>query len=282
MTETGLPDAGADTVAQSPLLQLAPCEGESWQAVAEGRLCVGYPGSRFLFGGTIVAGCAEAIARSVGLPPTVMAVQFFSKVEPEETITFAVSQSARKGRIRQVQVHAAVGPRPVAEVLAVAGSRDDAEAWPGRTRPDVPPPERCRPVSIARLMSSNLQALFELRLVAGALPDRPGWTCERAGRTVFWVRSRDGRPADRPLLAILGDFLALGISGAMGHTASGTSLDNHIRFIADGPADWVLCEIEMIAIADGLIHGRMHMLAPDGAMLAIASQTMALRQAPGG
>ena len=116
-----------------------------------------------------------------------------------------------------------------------------------------------------------------MRLAAGRIHGREPWTGPVPGPVTFWARARDGSATSREHLAILADFLSLGVPAALGRNGAGNSLDNHIRFMAPPEGDWVLCAIDIESIRDGLVHGQMRLYREDGALLALASQTMILR-----
>jgi acyl-CoA thioesterase-2 len=76
---------------------------------------------------------------------------------------------------------------------------------------------------------------------------------------------------------VMADFLPSGVGNALGTAAGGNSLDNTIRFARMVPTDWVLADIRIHATANGFVHGRVHLFAEDGTLLATASQSMILR-----
>jgi acyl-CoA thioesterase len=94
----------------------------------------------------------------------------------------------------------------------------------------------------------------------------------------LWVKPADpGMAIDRILLGVMADFLPSGIGNALGSAAGGNSLDNTIRFARLVPTQWVLADIRIHAASQGFVHGRVHLFADDGTLLATASQSMILR-----
>src|SRR3546814_2908459 len=61
----------------------------------------------------------------------------------------------------------------------------------------------------------------------------------------FWGRSRKGARLDRRLLAVIADCAALALAGALGRPASGSSLDNAIRFLAEPVSEWTLARMRV-------------------------------------
>jgi acyl-CoA thioesterase len=78
-------------------------------------------------------------------------------------------------------------------------------------------------------------------------------------------------------LAVLGDFVPWGIGQALGLGVGGNSLDNTLRVVETRPADWVLLDIAVHGVGGGYGHGRLHLWAPDGDLLAMASQSVIVR-----
>ena len=75
----------------------------------------------------------------------------------------------------------------------------------------------------------------------------------------------------------MADFLPSGVGNALGTAAGGNSLDNTIRFAKAAPTQWVLADLRIHAASQGFVHGRVHLFAQDGTLLATASQSMILR-----
>ena len=98
------------------------------------------------------------------------------------------------------------------------------------------------------------------------------------GQTVLWARIPDViTGTDAPTLAVLGDFVPMGISQSLGLFAGGNSLDNTLRMVQLVPTEWVLMDIRVHAISRGFAHGLVHMFAQDGTLLATASQSVIVR-----
>ena len=73
------------------------------------------------------------------------------------------------------------------------------------------------------------------------------------GQTVLWARIPevlDG--VDGAALAVLGDFVPMGVGQALGIRGGGNSLDNTLRLVKLVPTDWVLLDIRVHAVASGL------------------------------
>jgi acyl-CoA thioesterase len=101
----------------------------------------------------------------------------------------------------------------------------------------------------------------------------------RGSQVAYWVRVGD-MPATPAVLGYVSDAIALGVFRAVDVPMSGgTSLDNTLRIGAPVDTEWVLLEVHGHAVVDGYAHGTAYVWAPDGTLLALASQTLVLRPA---
>ena len=78
-------------------------------------------------------------------------------------------------------------------------------------------------------------------------------------------------------LAVLGDYVPMGVGQALGILGGGNSLDNTLRVVRLVPTEWVLLDIRVHAVEPGFGHGLVHMFAEDGTLLATASQSCIVR-----
>lgn len=258
------------------LLELTPgAPPGSWRTTVPQHLCVGSGERTFLFGGIALAACIEAMERECGAPALYAAGQFLSAARAGDELRF--SARGEGGSLRQCSFEADRDGPVFLRGIGGCGRRGEATTHQGTLAPALPAPPDCPERSVARLLSSNIQALLEFRLAAGVLPDRAGWTAPGGQDLACWVRARDGSPLDRRLLAVMADCAALAVPGALGRPASGSSLDNTIRFTAPPQGEWALAATRVEAVRDGLVHTRTRLFAQDGTLLALASQTMVLR-----
>ena len=95
--------------------------------------------------------------------------------------------------------------------------------------------------------------------------------------TGLWARRRDGLPFTPAGVAFAADFVPLGIARAAGKQGAGSSLDNSLRFRADGGTEWMLLELHADFVSGGYGHGTVRAWSQDGRLLATGSQTAAMR-----
>ena len=108
--------------------------------------------------------------------------------------------------------------------------------------------------------------------MATPLPRRNGMTVPLPGHL---HTHREG--LDASALAVLGDFVPMAISHALGVRGGGNSIDNTLRVVKLVPTEWVLLDIRVHAVERGFGHGLVHMFAEDGTLLATASQSVIIR-----
>jgi acyl-CoA thioesterase-2 len=250
------------------------------QAVIPEHLCVGASADPFLYGGSGLAACIAAMERITGQPAIFATVQFVSRGRCGDTITFTPEHCSGGASIKQCRLSAHIADQPFAFLLGAAGQRSDPARHQGSHAPAVPPPEQCAQRSVARLVSSNLNSLFEFRLAGGQLPDRRDWTGDGSQDLAFWMRKRSGEPVQRLDLPVIADFASLALPSALGRHASGSSLDNSIRFAAQADEEWVLVSMQVASLLRGTAHISTQIYSAAGSVLAVASQSMAVRDRP--
>ena len=140
-----------------------------------------------------------------------------------------------------------------------------------RPMPVASPPDDGRLVGLARAEPGSR--------TAGASSSTCGRRPSRVTRprTGLWVRRRDGLPFTPAGVAFAADFVPLGIARAAGKQGAGSSLDNSMRFRADGGTEWLLLELHADFASGGYGHGTVRAWSQDGQLLASGSQTAAMR-----
>ena len=76
------------------------------------------------------------------------------------------------------------------------------------------------------------------------------------GRRLMWARIPEViEGIDATTLAILGDFVPMGVGMALGIQGGGNSLDNTLRVVRLVPTEWVLLDIRIHGVERGFGHG---------------------------
>lgn len=249
---------------------------DAYEFDAADRLCVGIPSRRFLHGGVLFASMVDAMERVSGRPAIQVSAQFLSIGRPRDRVRLEPRLVADGRSFRQAVLSASVRGQPLALAQGSFGRREGDIDY-GIRMPGVASWEDSEPRSVVYLLSMRIEKLYEFRLADGEIPETSEFQ-GAGGRTIaFWIKPRGGMPVDRLLLAVIADFAAIALHGALGRLASGSSLDNSIRYVCDRETDKVLCTVEVDGVQNGLCHITTRLFAADGPLLAVATQSMILR-----
>ena len=242
-------------------------------------LCVGERASQFMFGGVGLASAIAAMEQAAGRPCVWATAQYLSYARPPELVDVDVALVVAGNSVTQARAISHVGEREVLTVNAALGSRDVALSQQWAVAPDVPPPEDCpAPPPWPGSHPEDIHSRIERRIAKGRFgPERRVGGSSSDGHAVMWARPSGGETIDSAVVAIVADFVPSAIGHALGRNAGGNSLDNTVRFRAVVPTDWLLCDIRIHGVHAGFAHGRMHIFARDGTLIASASQSVILR-----
>ena len=141
--------------------------------------------------------------------------------------------------------------------------------------PQVEAPENCPERVTHNRFNRSIFNHLETRIAMGTSFDElasPG-----SPVSALWSRIPGHLEVSAATLAIFGDYVAGGLSQALGIYTMGRSLDNTIRIVTLEPTEWVLTEIHMHALVGGFAHGAAYMWSESGTLLATASQSIAAR-----
>ena len=245
-----------------------------WSMDVRPDLCTG---GGFLFGGSGLAAAISALEGTSGRSCVWAAAQYLSYARPGEVMDVDVTLAVGGHKTTQARAVCHVGNREILTVNAALGHRDFPHTGQWERMPDVPPPEACH----ARVHRSEVEGTINERLDQRAVKMRDFTELEGArgdGQTLVWARIPDViEGVDASALAILGDFVPMGVGQALGIRGGGNSLDNTLRVVHLVPTEWVLLDIRVHAVERGFGHGLVHMYAEDGTLLATASQSCIVR-----
>jgi acyl-CoA thioesterase len=232
----------------------------------------------FLFGGCGLGAATSALEGTTGRPLVWATAQYLSFAAVGEVMDVDVTVAASGHQISQGRVVAHVGDREILTVNAALGNRPFESAGQWEHIPtDVPPPDDCPPRPSGMPIAGTVNERIEVRIARGRtweeLDGQPG-----DGRVLAWARIPEViEDVDATALAILGDYVPMGVGQALGIPGGGTSLDNTLRVVHIVPTKWVLLDIRVHAVNNGFGHGLVHMFAEDGTLLATASQSCIVR-----
>ena len=248
--------------------------------VIKDRHCAGPRGQPFLFGGTSLAAAIAALEDCIGKPVIWANAQYHSFARPGETVVLTTMVAASGKRLSQARLTGEVDGRTMITVQATLGSSDSPvdEQWvqPRTTRSW----RDCPVVHDRRIFEPGINTQFEFRLAKGRYPDGSSLDGRRGeGHVALWIRPLSTNCIDRPMLAVIADYMSLAICDGLGDETGSNSLDNTIRFRALGTTDWVLAELYVDSIKDGVADARALLFSEQGKLLASASTSLALRAA---
>jgi acyl-CoA thioesterase II len=249
----------------------------SWRLAVEPWITVGGdPG--FLFGGAGLGACIAATERSVGRATVWATSQYLSYAPRGSMLDIAVTPLVEGRYTTQARTRAEVAGREVLGAALSLGARPNSPSRQWARKPEALAPADCPTLVLDwHVSSDDVFSCLDIRVAKG-------WETDPAsagdGHALLWIRPVNGDPIDRPMLALMGDFVPTSIGNALaegrGHVHV-NSLDNCMRFLALAETEWVLCDVSLHGAADGFGHGRMHLFAEHGALLATASQSVIIR-----
>lgn len=241
-----------------------------WVLPVEESICVGPPERRFLFGGVGLAASVSAMEGTTERPVVWATAQYLSYANPGSMLDIDVNSPVAGNNVTQARVVGHVGEREIFTVNAALGRREELLSGQFATMPAVPRPEDCDTEAHWGPSDEGLHRRFEHRPV----PREPG---QPGGVSRMWIRAQSPTEMSSGLLAVIADYVPGGIRVALDQPAGANSLDNTLRVVRIQPAEWVMCDTQIFAIAAGFVHGRMHIFAADGTLLATASQSGIVR-----
>ena len=105
------------------------------------------------------------------------------------------------------------------------------------------------------------------------------WALRRheTGHVAVWVRFREVAVVPAPLLAVIGDFVPLGLAESIDVESTSNSLDNTLRLTDVVPTEWVLVDVQVDQVSRGIGHGQLRLWSEDGTLMGTASQSAIIR-----
>lgn len=222
-----------------------------------------------LFGGCGLGASIDVLERVTGRPVVWACAQYLNYTRPPSVVDLDVHIGAEGRTTTQARVLGSVGATEIFTVNAALGSRDLPEAagqW--ISPPDVPGPDDCPPRELRFDVGDTIASRLEQRMAIEA----PG-----TGHTAVWTRLPDLLEVSAASLAVLGDYVPMGLGQAVPTEINSNSLDNTLRVADLVQTDWVLVDIRIEAVARGFGHGHLYLWAQDGTLLGTASQSAMVR-----
>jgi len=228
-------------------------------------------------GGAVFAAAVEAMEGTIGRPLVWATGQYLSHLGHPAEASVTVEVLVPGHRTTQARAVVRHGATEILVAMAALGDRPFGRDGTWVVAPSVPAPEECAPRPVPGLADG--MAVCEVRAAAGrSYTDVDG--VRGPGRSASWVRLPGGgrRVPTAGDLAIVGDFVMLEVTDALGVAVTGNSLDNTLRMAHRAETGWVMLDATIHAVAAGFCSVTADLWAEDGTLLGTASQTLVLRQ----
>lgn len=226
-------------------------------------------GGGFLFGGCGLGAAIAAMEGTTGRPVIWATAQYLSFARPGTVMDVDVTVAVSGRNTTQARAVGMVGETEILTVNAALGRRDFAESGQWHAMPTVPPPGDC-PVRESRWKTGDS--------IMDRLDQRWALQDPEHGHHAVWTRMAELPVSSAPALAVLGDYVPLGIGATLTAEVTSNSLDNTLRVAALVPTTWVLVDVHLDVVANGFGHGTVHLWAEDGTLMATASQSAVIRR----
>jgi acyl-CoA thioesterase len=230
---------------------------------------------KFLFGGCGLAAGIVALEEASGRPTIWASAQYLSYAMFESEVIVTTQLAAIGNNVTQARASAVSEGREILTVNAALGTGQLSAPSP-LTMPNVPGPDECPPIERPFDIEGSVFQYLESR-VARRTSEEDVDGARSAWPPAIWSKIPGHVDPCAATLAIFGDYVAGGVSQLVGQPMMGRSLDNTIRVAALEPTEWVLCEINMHALAGGFAHGTGFLWSQSGTLLATASQSIAAK-----
>ena len=246
-----------------------------WVLPVKNHLCTD---GGFLFGGCGLAAAVAAMEGTSGRRAVWATAQYLSYARPGEVMDVDVTIAVSGHQITQARAVCHVGDREILTVNAALGDRELEQRDQWEVAPTgLPRPDECRPRQRMVVTSDSIAAQMDQRFVKARDFETLDGT-HSDGQTLMWARIPEViEGVDAATLAVVGDFVPMGVGQALGIRGGGNSLDNTLRIGRLVPTEWVLLDIRVHMVERGFGHGMVNMFAEDGTLLATASQSCIVR-----
>ncbi len=231
-----------------------------------------------LHGGSGFGAAIEAMVGTTARPLVWATAQFLTHVSADAVLDAEVRIEIEGRYLTQARCVLRLGEVEILTAHGALGHRSFTPEHVFDQMIDVPPPASCPP----RLLysgSDTLMGCWEVRVARGRTHDQLDGLVG-PGRSASWYRL----PGSRRLvtagdLGVVGDFVMIEFSDAIGTKVTGNSLDNTIRVGELVETEWILVDARVHAVMNGFGSATANLWAEDGTLLGVASQTLVMRTA---
>ncbi len=234
-------------------------------------------GGGFLFGGCGLGAAIAALEATTGRPVVWATAQYLSFARPGSIMDIDVVVAVAGKQTTQARAVGHVGGTEILTVNAALGQREFPESGQWVPFPEVPAPGDC-PAREARWnVGDSILSRLDQRWALTPAPMEGAATSPVPGRCAVWTRLPELLTMSAPALAVLGDYVPLGLGATLEHDVTSNSLDNTLRVARVVETEWVLVDISVETVQQGFGHGHVYLWSEDGTLMATASQSALVR-----
>lgn len=235
-------------------------------------------GGGFLFGGCGLGAAISALEGTTERNIVWATAQYLSFARPGSMLDIDVTVAASGKATTQARAVGHVGGTEILTVNAALGQRDFPESGQWVEHPDVPPPDDCPPRT-SRWNNANESILSRLDQRWAMTPTGMDGTAKSTSpaHCAVWTRMPELLGISAPSLAVLGDYVPLGLGSTLESEVTSNSLDNTLRVVKIVDTEWVLVDIFVESVHNGFGHGHVFLWSEDRTLMATASQSALVR-----
>lgn len=242
----------------------------------------------FLYGGTSLAAAIEVAEKETQRPLIWMTNQYISYAHPGDKVDVKLNVIAPGRNISQVQVQGFKGDRVIFIAQGSMGKRGENKVEGQWVKfPEVPVPNQLKPAKGLQWESDreHVNMHLQYRNVGSWHGDRKEDSTSINEQTESsseknvrcWARLPGTDHTETSTLALLADIAPSSISPKIGRRGGGSSLDNSLRLIKPVATEWVLLDMQVHGMYNGMGHVTTHMWSEDGVLMAVAGQSFVVR-----
>lgn len=238
-----------------------------WELRAERTLC---SGTGRLFGGAAVAATVSAAESTANAPLNWVSARFVRPVRAGEKVMIQISILSRGRRVVHATAAGVVDGLLALDAQCALGPAPPDPCVAAVPRAPSPPPEDCPPRRYRWPAAESIASTIDVRVA----PAGPGGACTS---TVLWAQAPGLRDTSAGLVALVADHVPFAAATLMPGTRQVSTIDNCLRMVAQPQTPWLQLDVRIDAISGDLVHGSVYIWSQEGALVAIAAQTLLIR-----
>jgi acyl-CoA thioesterase-2 len=237
-------------------------------------------GGGFLFGGCGLGAAIAAMEGTTGRPVVWATAQYLDYARPSSIMDIDVTVAVAGKKTTQARAVGHVGGTEILTVNAALGRRDFPLTGQWVQFPDVPVPDECPQRESRWNVGASIMSRLDQRWALAPDAIDGAAVSDSPAHCAVWSRMPELLQVSAGSLAVLGDYVPLGLGVALDVEVMSNSLDNTLRVVQTVETEWVLVDIRVESVFNGFGHGHVYLWSETGILMATASQSALVRQAP--